>query len=317
MLTHIRLLKKSQFGKSVALFLLLCAVAWVGAASVSASEPVGKAGELKGSVFVEREGQTTAAKPGDPVFLRDKWQTKDNSSVEIVFLDESCVKMTSNTALEITEYLYSPSEKTRQGLLSMVSGKARFVVQDLQDYKEKRFRVQTQTAVVGTRDTDFIVRVRPESPRDNVCKEQLVEALCLENVIQAASRENPGKPAILTANMFSQVCGSNLPTPPRFATQAERAEMIRGVEEVSKGIKVPPAETRQGMGAGSPAGKLTTDNVTGQATVPPVVIPPDVRTLMTTTTSSSSTTTTTTTTTLPRTLPKPPPPPGPPGRDKL
>ncbi len=292
------------------MFVTLCASAAWAATSWSASDAVGKADVLNGSVFVDREGRTTAAKPGEPVFLRDKWQTKGESSVEIVFLDESRVKMTSNTVMEITEYLYSPSEKTRQGLLSMMSGKARFVVQDLQDYKDKRFRVQTQTAVVGTRDTDFVVRVRPEAPKDTVCKEQLVEALCLENVVQTGSREYPDKPVIMTANMFTQVCGRNLPTPVRFATPAERSEMIGGVESMSGGSKLSPAETG---GAGEPAltgEPAATGNITGPVEVPPVVIPPEVRTLMTTSTSSSSTTTTTTT--LPRqrdTLPQPPRPP--------
>ena len=86
-------------------------------------------------------------------------QPTPKASVELGFLDNSHVKMAPDTVLEITEYLYKPQEKKRQSLLSMASGKARFLVQELQDFKQKRFQVQTQTAIVGTRDTEFIVSV--------------------------------------------------------------------------------------------------------------------------------------------------------------
>jgi hypothetical protein len=156
--------------------------------------------------------------------------TGPESSAEIVFADNSRMKIASNTDLEITGYLYNPAEKIRQGLISLTSGKARFTVEDLQEFNDRRFRVQTRTAIVGSRDTDFIVAYDPELPRDEVCRDGLSAALCLENSIIVIGLEFPDKPALLTAKMISQVCGANFPTPPRFATPAELARIRAGLD---------------------------------------------------------------------------------------
>ena len=217
--------------RALCLFVLLMLL---GAASpMWAAEPVGKADVVTGTVTVEREGKSEAVKMGDPLFLHDKLHTQTAGLVEIVFPDGSRVKLASETVLEITEYLYDPSEKKREGLLSMVSGKARFVVQDLQDFKDKRFRVQSQTAIVGTRDTDFIVKVTAEAGSDelyripeidDVCKGPSTVAFCVQNAIMMSS---PGggsgdMAVVLTPNMFSRTCGKTPPTQPVFVTLDQR-----------------------------------------------------------------------------------------------
>ncbi len=178
-------------------------------------------------------------KPGDPLFLKDRIQTGAGSSAEIVFVDLSRMKLAANTSLEITEYLYNPAEKTRHGLISLTFGKARFAVQDLQEFRDRRFRVQTRTAVVGSRDTDFVVAFDLQVPGGRVSGEGMLSALCLENSIIVFSLDFPDKLALLTANMISQVYGRNLPTPPRFATAAERAALLAGLEQIGN-THIPP-----------------------------------------------------------------------------
>jgi hypothetical protein len=290
---------------------LLCVWAKPGGA---ADEAVGKVDALTGGVTFERAGQTQPASVGADVYLRDKWRTTADGSVEILFLDNSRVKLAGGTVLEITEYLYNPGEKKREGLLSMVSGKARFVVADLQDFKQKRFRVQTQTSVVGTRDTDFSVWV---------VSELLTKALCIENAIMLFNRNTPDKPILLTANMVSEVYGSNLPAIPRFATAAERKEFMKGLEEVSGGRvsskdrpKEEAEEKAAGTGTGTTAPPPPLPTLPLPETLPQTVRPPTVTPLGLTTTRPTTPTTTTTRPTTPTTrptLPPPPPPPPPPG----
>jgi hypothetical protein len=255
-----------------ALWLSLACVVLAASAPVSAatSEPVGKVDALSGTVTVERDGRSLQAKAGDSVFLLDKWRTRAESGVEILFLDNSRVKMAPDTTLEITEYLYNPSQKSRETLLSMASGKARFLVQDLQDFKEKRFRVRTQTAVVGTRDTDYIVSVKPEAQKDELCKEALTEALCIENAILMSNGELPDNRVILTANMLSRICGTDRPATPRFATAEERSRLMRGVEKI--GSKMEAVAGPQ-TAAGEEAQTLPPDSPSGDIQIPPPSVP--------------------------------------------
>jgi len=213
-------------------------------------ELAGRAEILTGTVTVERAGKQEALKTGDPVFIKDRILTGADSSAEIVLVDLSRMKLAADTGLEIAGYVYNPSEKIRHGLISLTAGKARFAVQDLQEFNDTRFRVQTGTAVAGSRDTGFIVAYDRELPRDEVCRQGLTTVLCLENSIIVFSPEFPGKPALLAANMMSQVCGPNLPTPPRFATAAELARILAGLDGIGNTKITPPGPT--GDSAGCP-----------------------------------------------------------------
>jgi hypothetical protein len=318
----IRLLKTRKLQGPVSLCLLAFAFLFVSGVQVAWSdEPVGKVESLTGKASIQREGKTLHLAPGDPIYLRDVAKTAANSTLQFVFLDESRVKMAEDTVMEITEYLYSPQDKTRTSLLSMMSGRARFVVSGLQDYRDKRFRVQTQTAVVGTRDTDFIVGAKT----DTGCPEGgLVEAFCVANAIVAYNKAFPDDQVILTANMVSQMCGPNVPTPPRFVSASERQKLLSGLENMPgvPGAMGGSSSGQQGGTAGGADVGVTTTSPTAagmDTTNPTSTTTPPTTTSVSTTTSSTTTTSTTTTTSSSSTtsttvpvstsLPPPPPPP--------
>ena len=298
----IRLLKTRKLQGPVSLCLLAFAFLFVSGVQVAWSdEPVGKVESLTGKASIQREGKTLPLALGDPIYLRDVAKTAANSTLQFVFLDESRVKMAEDTVMEITEYLYSPQEKTRTSLLSMMSGRARFVVSGLQDYRDKRFRVQTQTAVVGTRDTDFIVGAKA----DKGCPDGgLVEAFCVANAIVAYNKAFPDDQVILTANMVSQICGANVPTPPRFVSASERQKLLSGLENM------PGVPGATGASSSGQQGVMDTTNPTS-TTAPPATTSESTTTSSTTTTTSTTTSTSSTSTSLPvsTSLPPPPPPP--------
>lgn len=285
MYAGIRILNSGRLVNFVIVVLLL-AGSFQANAVYGAPDPVGRASLVSGAVTVERTGRTEALKAESPVFMKDMLRTGESSAVEIAFPDGSRIKLAANTTLEITEYVYNPNQKVRQGLLSLVAGKSGLAVQELQEFRDKRFRVQTRTAVVGSRDTLFVVMQEPENSKDSVCSEGMVTALALENAIVVYNVGSPEKPVLLTPNMISQVCGRNLPTPPRFVTAAERARIVAGLEDFLK-IGGPPGVSGQ-SGALSPW--------TGGTEGPPDDPTKGFRTTEPWTSSTSTTTTSTTTT---------------------
>jgi hypothetical protein len=70
----------------------------------------------------------------------------------------------------------------------------------------------------------------------------------LKKSIIVFSPEFPGKPALLTANMMSQVCGPNLPAPPRFATAAELARILAGLDRIGNTTITAPRPTENPAG---------------------------------------------------------------------
>ena len=229
------------------LFLTLCLAAFlICQADYVLSSPLraGSAEFIRGEVSVEREGRQSALRQGDAILVQDMLRTGPDGSAELVFADGSRVMLAENTSLEIVEYLYDPAVKIRHVLVSLVSGKARFAVEDFQEYDDKRFRVETPISVIGSRDTDFIVAYQGEVPTDAVCRGGLVEAFCLENSIIVFGNDFVDKPVVVIANMISRVCGRDLPTPPGFITPSERSSILKGLEEMGNGIALPAGSPR-------------------------------------------------------------------------
>ena len=160
------LMKKKGHSKNCFLFLLvlLACFCLLPSSALSANEPVGKVVRLNGVVHLERQGKTWQVQVGEDVHLHDLLKTEQDSRAEILFVDESRVRVAPSSDLEITEYLYEPEQKKRKSTLSLWSGKARFIVNKLADFVQKDFEVQTPSGTAGVRGTDFIVEVKKKEP---------------------------------------------------------------------------------------------------------------------------------------------------------
>jgi hypothetical protein len=158
---HNRMRERNHYGRLLLYFSVIVVWSWlIPQPAVAANEAVGKTSALTGSVSIQREGKTWQLQVGEYIHLHDRLQTGIVSRVEILFMDQSRIRMAPNTTLEITEYLYQPEKKKRKGLLSLWAGKARFIVNDLVDYTQKDFEVRTQAGIAGTRGTDFVMEIK-------------------------------------------------------------------------------------------------------------------------------------------------------------
>ena len=213
----------------VLVFLALVMSAHQAAAAVDVA---GRAEIIAGAVSIERGGRQETLKAGDTVFVLDRITTGAGSSVEVVLSDGSRMKLAADTGLEITAYEYDLARKTRHAFISLITGKARFFVQDFQEFDDRRFRVQDQDSRRRKPRYGLHRFLEPELPRDEVCRGGLTDALCLENSIIVTGLKFQDKPALTTARMMSQVCGPHLPTPPRFAAPAELARIKAGLDRI-------------------------------------------------------------------------------------
>ena len=158
--------KTSHYRKFFVCLLLLIACCWVvPPATDAANEAVGNIASFTGTLTVKRAGESLPAEVGQEIHLLDRLQTGADSRAEIVFVDESRVRMAPDTILEITEYLFQPDQKKRQSMISLWTGKARFLVSELVDYMQKGFEVQTPNGTAGVRGTDFIVEVKKKEEK--------------------------------------------------------------------------------------------------------------------------------------------------------
>jgi len=114
---------------------------------------VGGISELKGNAQVVRD------KPYDAsldfaIQQNDKAVTK-NGRLGITFLDDSQVRLTENSSLTVTKYVFNPDPNKSELGLNFTLGTARFVTGKFNKIAKQNIKLSTPTAEIAVLGTDF------------------------------------------------------------------------------------------------------------------------------------------------------------------
>jgi len=146
--------KKTGFLKTIGILMFLLLIPTLGF-----SEEAGRVSRASGRVDVLRNGTDKAVpvKENDPVSVGDIIRTKSDGRAEIIFIDNSVMKIGPRSRLGIEEYLYKP-DKSRNVSLKLYRGFFGFhVTKSLRQGEGSRFEMNTRTAVAGVRGTEGIL----------------------------------------------------------------------------------------------------------------------------------------------------------------
>lgn len=136
--------------------LALCALSRMTLAQQSDAD-IGGITELQGFARVVRDDPFDAELEL-PIQQNDNVETA-NGRVAITFLDDSVVRLTEHSKLEITEYIFDPDPSKSTLALNFASGTARFVTGGLGRINKENISIRTPTANIAIRGTDFTTTV--------------------------------------------------------------------------------------------------------------------------------------------------------------
>jgi len=124
---------------------------------------IGNITELNGAGRVVREVQkdledTYQASLNFDINSFDNVQTS-NGRLGITFLDDSQVRLTEHSELIIDEFIYDPDPSKSKMALQFASGTARFITGKLATIDKENILIQTPSATIAIRGTDFTVTV--------------------------------------------------------------------------------------------------------------------------------------------------------------
>ena len=119
---------------------------------------VGNITEHKGSGGITREGESFATDLGLGVIAMDHIETV-NGRLKLDFIDSSVLRLTEHTEVTLYEYYYNSTTKDGGIGMKMVSGTARFSTGRLGLLPKENIVIDTPTATVGVRGTDFTTSV--------------------------------------------------------------------------------------------------------------------------------------------------------------
>ena len=127
---------------------------------LSAATPIGGVFEQDGDTgAITREtGETLTAELDTDIVSMDTVET-ENGRLKIQFVDNTQVSMTEHTIVEINEYVYDPNPSNSKMALNFAQGTARFATGKLGLVPRENIAIQTPTASIGIRGTDFTMTV--------------------------------------------------------------------------------------------------------------------------------------------------------------
>lgn len=116
-------------------------------------EQTGTPGEI-----LRQGGQELTANLNAAIVSMDTVET-ENGRLKIQFVDNTEVSMTEHTIVEINEYVYDPDPNKSKMALNFAQGTARFATGKLGLVPRENIAIQTPTASIGIRGTDFTMSV--------------------------------------------------------------------------------------------------------------------------------------------------------------
>jgi len=141
------------------LFRLLLLISALGFQNIAGAQ-IGDVFEQSGTPgeIIRESGEQLTAGLNAPIVSMDNVETQ-NGRLKIKFIDDTQVAMTEHTVIEINEYVYDPNPNKSKMALNFASGTARFATGKLGLVPKENIQIQTPTASIGIRGTDFTTTV--------------------------------------------------------------------------------------------------------------------------------------------------------------
>jgi len=128
--------------------------------NIYAAENIGGVFEQSGKPgsIVRTTGEELTAELDTGIQSYDNVET-ENGRLRIKFVDDTQVSLTEHTLIEITDYVYDPDPSKSKMAMNFVSGTARFATGSLGLVPKENIMIETPTATIGIRGTDFTTTV--------------------------------------------------------------------------------------------------------------------------------------------------------------
>ncbi|MCJ0763903.1 FecR family protein [Variovorax terrae] len=137
----------------IAVAVLALGSSYPGAWAASAGRVLAVAGDAN----IERAGAKVAVGVGTLVESGDTLLVGDRSALQVRFSDESIVALRANSQFRIQDYQYDRKAESDKSVLSLIKGGLRTITGLIGKANRKAFALNTPTATIGIRGTNFTV----------------------------------------------------------------------------------------------------------------------------------------------------------------
>jgi len=121
--------------------------------------PIGKTKTIKGNVVVIRGGKQIPITTVNKIFQNDTIRTGANSSVGIIFEDNTILSLGSDSEIFIDKYVFTPEKGIFSMIARMARGTASYLSGIIGRQSPDSVKFLTPDATIGIRGTHFLVQV--------------------------------------------------------------------------------------------------------------------------------------------------------------
>jgi hypothetical protein len=126
-----------------------------------ASPTVALVKSVQGDVMVTHADKTTVSlKQGDRIFEKDSIKTASNSTIGIVFEDNTLISIGSNAEFLVDEYLFEPENKNVKFKSNLFKGIMACKTGLIPKINPDAMEIKAKTATIGIRGTYFVAEAK-------------------------------------------------------------------------------------------------------------------------------------------------------------
>ena len=114
---------------------------------------------VKGDVMIVSSTMSVRAVQNMKVIPGDSIKTGSNSSVGLIFDDDTVVSLGPGSEMEIDEFLFNPAERQLSFVARMIKGTFSFITGQIAKLAPQKVILETPGATLGVRGTKFVVEV--------------------------------------------------------------------------------------------------------------------------------------------------------------
>ncbi|MBL8328899.1 MAG: FecR domain-containing protein [Rubrivivax sp.] len=151
-----------RFGLLALLFWLLAASSSFAQPAGRAEIPVGTVKRLSGTALVERQGARLPAAVGMVLLREDRIVTGQPGAVGITLVDDTLLSIGSGTQLELSDVQFDTTTHGGRVWLRLIKGAMHMITGLVAREAPQNVRIETPTAVMGVRGTEFLIDTRDE-----------------------------------------------------------------------------------------------------------------------------------------------------------
>lgn len=211
----------------------------------------GKLTEVTGPTQISRKDQKIEGKVSEGIEMFDVIETLKGRA-GITFEDNTKVQVTEFSKLKIDEFVYDPASGKGKLAMKATSGTVRYASGLIAKNSRENVKVQTPTAVVSVRGTDFSMTVSEDGKSLIVLLPSIPLATGMPSVVGAITVTNAGGTVVMNQAYQATFVASSLtaPTPPvilNFQDESKINNMIlvESPRSVTNGSKVAKKEMKE------------------------------------------------------------------------